>query len=90
MIDRAKALPPAPLFLPQTARTRCVTLFYTSGSIGSPKGAMYTEHTLSAPWLRPMEVPAISLNYMPMSHVYGRAWLITLSPVRHRLLRGQE
>ena len=77
VIDRAKTLPPAPLFLPADGEDPLLTLFYTSGSTGSPKGAMYTEHTFSAPWLRPMEVPAISLNYMPMSHVYGRAWLIT-------------
>ena len=81
VIDRAKALPPAPLFLPADGEDPLLTLFYTSGSTGSPKGAMYTEHKFSAPWLRPMEVPAISLNYMPMSHVYGRAWLMRLSPV---------
>lgn len=60
VIDRAKALSPAPLFVSADGEDPLVTLFYTSGSIGSPKGAMYTEHTLSAPWLRPMEVPAIS------------------------------
>ncbi|KAA8882937.1 AMP-binding protein [Nocardia colli] len=58
-------------------------LIYTSGSTGAPKGAMYTERLVANFWRRSTKAawgqegstPAITLNFMPMSHVMGRAVL---------------
>lgn len=58
-------------------------LIYTSGSTGAPKGAMYTEHLVAgswhtagrAHWGGQSALPAITLNFLPMSHVMGRGLL---------------
>ncbi|HEX7304515.1 carboxylic acid reductase [Lentzea sp.] len=51
-------------------------LIYTSGSTGAPKGAMYPQRALRRFWsgLVPSseDFPALTMNYMPMSHVFGR------------------
>lgn len=58
-------------------------LIYTSGSTGTPKGAMYTDRLMancwrgwfSPDWDTEGKLPAISLNFMPISHVMGRVIL---------------
>ena len=59
-------------------------LIYTSGSTGTPKGAMYPESKVANMWrtaekaswdVRQVALPAITLNFMPMSHVMGRSIL---------------
>ncbi|MEV5649597.1 carboxylic acid reductase [Nocardia sp. NPDC052254] len=52
-------------------------LIYTSGSTGTPKGAMYTDSLAATMWLYTAKapVPAITLNYLPLSHVAGRLQL---------------
>jgi fatty acid CoA ligase FadD9 len=58
-------------------------LIYTSGSAGTPKGAMYTDRLMANPWggwFGPEwdsegKMPAITLNFMPVSHVMGRVIL---------------
>ena len=58
-------------------------LVYTSGSTGSPKGAMYTVKGVTDPWRQAnmsgissgRALPEITLNYMPMSHIMGRGVL---------------
>ncbi|HET7667449.1 MAG TPA: carboxylic acid reductase, partial [Mycobacterium sp.] len=58
-------------------------LIYTSGSTGTPKGAMYPtkavmnswRRTTMAMWRSGCLTPAISLNFMPMSHMMGRGIL---------------
>ncbi|MEV4127519.1 carboxylic acid reductase [Nocardia sp. NPDC049707] len=58
-------------------------LIYTSGSTGAPKGAMYTDHLMTNYWRGwfsldsdlDAELPAITLNFMPISHVMGRVIL---------------
>jgi len=75
LLEHGTALPPAPLFV-DADDTRLAALIYTSGSTGTPKGAMFTEQKLAKYWLYPSEMPMIHLNYMPMSHVYGRAWVL--------------
>ncbi|MGW2599909.1 carboxylic acid reductase [Streptomyces klenkii] len=68
---------------------RLVGLIYTSGSTGAPKGAMYTASMITRMWQNSRTgmpnaapgsdspVPTIVLHYMPMSHVNGRARLIS-------------
>jgi fatty acid CoA ligase FadD9 len=67
-----------------------MTLNYTSGSTGTPKGAMFPESLLRTLWqsgfsvrlLATMpELPAITVNYMPLNHAAGRLGL-TMSFVR--------
>ena len=58
-------------------------LMYTSGSTGTPKGAMYTDRLMAncwrgwykAAWDVDGALPAISLSFMPISHVMGRVIL---------------
>ena len=58
-------------------------LIYTSGSTGAPKGAMYTDRLMancwrgwfSPDWDTDGKLPALSLNFMPISHVMGRVIL---------------
>jgi fatty acid CoA ligase FadD9 len=55
-------------------------LIYTSGSTGTPKGAMYTDHLMTNGWRgwvvpdwdTDRRLPAITLNFMPISHAMGR------------------
>jgi fatty acid CoA ligase FadD9 len=55
-------------------------LIYTSGSTGTPKGAMYTDRLMATcwrGWFKPDwnpdgKLPAITLSFMPISHVMGR------------------
>lgn len=62
---------------------RLAVIVYTSGSSGSPKGAMQSEALAKSVWMvtaavlveRGFALPAITLNYMPMSHTAGRAML---------------
>jgi fatty acid CoA ligase FadD9 len=58
-------------------------LIYTSGSTGTPKGAMYTDRLMAncwRGWFGPEwdtdgKMPAITLSFMPVSHVMGRVIL---------------
>ncbi|MFT4028184.1 MAG: AMP-binding protein [Novosphingobium sp.] len=52
-----------------------VWLFYTSGTTGTPKGAMYTEETVRNTFLYHAEKPGITLSFMPMSHAVGYGYL---------------
>ncbi|TDH52714.1 NAD-dependent epimerase/dehydratase family protein [Mycobacterium eburneum] len=83
-LDRGRQLPTAPAFVPADGDNPLATLIYTSGSTGAPKGAMYTTDMMTRIWQRPRgpsldvgrPIPAIHLQYMPLSHVYGLEWLI--------------
>jgi len=58
-------------------------LIYTSGSTGTPKGAMYTDRLMAKTfggWFGPYwdtegMLPAITLSFMPLSHIMGRVIL---------------
>ncbi|MBL1078745.1 carboxylic acid reductase [Nocardia sp. 2] len=75
VLERGRALPEPPVYVP--TEDALALLVYTSGSTGTPKGAMYTDRLAAAFWLAAVgiRVPAITLNYMPLSHVAGRLTL---------------
>lgn len=81
VLQRGSELPPPPE--PSADGERLAVIMYTSGSSGSPKGAMQPESLAQAVWTvtaavlveRGFAIPAITLNYMPMSHTAGRAML---------------
>src|SRR2546421_2454884 len=79
VIRRGATLPPVPLF--EGDDDRLAMLLYTSGSTGTPKGAMYTDRLVRMLWQmswrpRPAALPAIGMNFTPMSHLVGRLTLI--------------
>ncbi|MEE3751236.1 carboxylic acid reductase [Mycobacterium intracellulare] len=87
-LSSGRSLPAPEASVPSAGENPLATLIYTSGSTGTPKGAMYTADMMTRIWQRPHSpsvdigrvVPAIHLQYMPLSHVYGLEWLIaTLS-----------
>src|ERR1700712_1226145 len=65
---------------PRGDRDALRLLIYTSGSTGTPKGAMYTDRLTancwrgwrSPDWDTDGKLPAITLSFMPVSHVVGR------------------
>ncbi|OBG23289.1 carboxylic acid reductase [Mycobacterium sp. 852002-51057_SCH5723018] len=83
-LESGRGLAAAPAFVPSAGENPLATLIYTSGSTGAPKGAMYTTDMMTRIWQRPhspsvdigRQIPAIHLQYMPLSHVYGLEWLI--------------
>ncbi|OBJ56746.1 carboxylic acid reductase, partial [Mycobacterium sp. 1423905.2] len=82
-LDYGRGAAATPPFVAPEGENPLATLIYTSGSTGAPKGAMYTTDTLTRLWQRPHSpsvdigrtIPAIHLQYMPLSHVYGLEWL---------------
>jgi fatty acid CoA ligase FadD9 len=82
VLDRGKALPRPPMS-GSGEDDPLMLLIYTSGSTGAPKGAMYPGHLVANFWRRASESawgqrnadPSITLCFMPMSHVMGRAIL---------------
>ncbi|HEY8983976.1 MAG TPA: carboxylic acid reductase [Streptomyces sp.] len=76
--ERGRTLPAVPDHRPEPDEDPVRLLVYTSGSTGTPKGAIYTErmlHSLFVGWVPQQDLPAIGINYMPMSHVAGRTAL---------------
>jgi fatty acid CoA ligase FadD9 len=80
-VERGRGLPAPPG--PAADDDRLAVIVYTSGSSGSPKGAMQPEGLAKSVWTvtagvlveRGFAIPALTLNYMPMSHTAGRAML---------------
>ncbi|MBF6413996.1 carboxylic acid reductase [Nocardia cyriacigeorgica] len=78
VIEAGRDMPrPAPYFT-EPGTDPLAMLIYTSGSTGTPKGAMYTDRLAAGIWLQGLarkagsNPPAISVNYMPLSHLAGR------------------
>jgi len=76
IVNRAKSLPAPPLYVPNADEDPLAWLFYTSGSTGTPKGAIFTQNLVIGTWLNESRVPAITLSFMPMSHLVGNGYLL--------------
>ncbi len=87
IIRAGERVPAAPFPADDENNDPLSMLIYTSGSTGSPKGAMYTEKLASGMWggswskIFSDEI-AITIHYMPMSHVAGH------SSLKNTLARG--
>ncbi|MGQ4618568.1 carboxylic acid reductase [Nocardia sp. R7R-8] len=75
VLARGRSLPSPPLFVADPDDDPLALLIYTSGSTGTPKGAMYSQWLVARGWVNRPDLAAINVNYMPMSHVAGRASL---------------
>lgn len=78
---------PTPMVIPAAHPDPLMTVMYTSGSTGSPKGAIYTESIWGQYWLLSLlsyfaEIPMIAVNFMPLNHLMSRMAII------RRLLHG--
>ncbi|WP_336082642.1 carboxylic acid reductase [Nocardia sp. SSK8] len=77
-VDRGRVLPAAPLFVPAPGEDPLALLIYTSGSTGTPKGAMYTQRLVAVSWQPPRPLAAITLNFLPLSHIAARLTLTSV------------
>ncbi|RVW01975.1 carboxylic acid reductase [Rhodococcus xishaensis] len=84
-LDIGETLSAVPPFVAPAGDDPLASLIYTSGSTGAPKGAIYTADMVTRMWVQPPnpiegfdgELPAIYLQYMPLSHIFGLGWLTT-------------
>jgi fatty acid CoA ligase FadD9 len=76
VVERGAASPPAPLYAAADGEDPLAWVFYTSGTTGTPKGAMFTESLCIGTWLAQSDQPVITLSYMPMSHLIGYGYVI--------------
>src|SRR6202012_5369601 len=75
-VERGSALPAAPLYAAAPDEDPLAWVFYTSGTTGTPKGAMFTESLCIGTWLGQSDQPVVTLSYMPMSHLIGYGYVI--------------
>ena len=76
VVEGGSALPAAPLYTAAPDEDPLAWVFYTSGTTGTPKGAMFTESLCIGTWLAQSDQPVITLSYMPMSHLIGYGYVI--------------
>ena len=50
-------------------------ILYTSGTTGTPKGAIYRTSTVQSIWSMKPSIAVVDLSYQPLNHMYGRARL---------------
>jgi fatty acid CoA ligase FadD9 len=76
LIARGRSLPEPPLYVPGPDEDPLAWLFYTSGTTGTPKGAMMTERLVVGTWLAAFPKPVVTLSFMPMSHLVGNGYML--------------
>lgn len=74
-LARAKALPRQGVHLPEQGTNPLSAIYYTSGSTGQPKGAMYLESNVRPFWAMASDQPQVILHYQPLSHTFGSSWV---------------
>ncbi|MBL7493800.1 thioester reductase domain-containing protein [Frankia sp. AgB1.9] len=80
LLARGARLPEPPASAATPDDALLATVIYTSGSTGAPKGAMYPNGLVKMAWRAGFwpssdDLPVISYNCLPMSHVSARATL---------------
>lgn len=72
---------PEPVLYTAGDDQRTALIMYTSGSTGAPKGAMFTEWTVTRFWSSGAapnrDTPIINVNFLPLNHLAGRVGLLT-------------
>jgi fatty acid CoA ligase FadD9 len=76
IVSRGGSLQEPPLYAPGADEDPLAWLFYTSGSTGTPKGAIFTQSLVIGTWTNEAKLPAITLSFMPMSHLVGNGYLL--------------
>jgi fatty acid CoA ligase FadD9 len=76
IVEQGSELPDAPLFIPGPDEDPLGALFYTSGTTGTPKGAIFPQSLLKTTWLANFPTPTITLSFMPMAHLVGHGYMI--------------
>lgn len=76
LIQRGQSQPEPPLYVAAEGEDPLAWLFYTSGTTGTPKGAMFPESLVIQTWLLELPLPVITLSFMPMSHLVGNGFML--------------
>jgi len=76
VVAHGQTLPEAPIYVPAPDENPLAWLFYSSGSTGTPKGVMFTERHVIGTWQRDMDIPSVTLSFMPMSHGIGNGFYL--------------